>query len=128
LPRSDGELGTYLGLISESPWQGCVVRFCFWHGLHNPDERGELGFATHYIPSRQIPILLDRLASLKDAHISVIDGPLRNLFLSVSEELPTPLTGETRIALDWGFRHDRGEDILADLESLRDHSNPSMGT
>ena len=95
--------------------------------MHNPDECSELGFATHYIPSRRIPILLDRLASLEDAHISVIDRTIEEFASErLPEEPPTPLTGETRVALDWAFRHDRVEDILADLESLRDHPNSSI--
>ena len=95
--------------------------------MHDPDQRSELGFATHYIPSRRIPILLDRLASLEDAHISVIDRTIEEFSSErLAEEPPTPLTGETRIALDWAFRHDTVEDILADLESLKDHSNPSV--
>ena len=95
--------------------------------MHDPDQHSELGFATHYIPSRRIPILLDRLASLEDAHISVIDRTIEEFASErLPEEPPTPLTGETRIALDWAFRHDRVEGILADLESLKDHSNPSV--
>ncbi|CAA7271582.1 unnamed protein product [Cyclocybe aegerita] len=103
LSRMDGELGTYLALTSDT----LSGRAVFEHGL-----------ATHYIPSRRIPLLLDRLAELDKPHASVIDRTLEDLS---AEREPTeaapPFVGAKRAALDHAFRHNTVERIVADLEA-----------
>jgi 3-hydroxyisobutyryl-CoA hydrolase len=84
----------------------------------------ELGFATHYIPSRRIPILLSRLAVLENVHPSVIDQTIEEFSSERQpDEPPTPFIGSTRDALDIAFRHDRVEDIIEDLESFVNHKD-----
>jgi 3-hydroxyisobutyryl-CoA hydrolase len=87
----------------------------------------ELGFATHFIPSRRIPILLDRLAVLENAHPSVIDNTIEEFSSERQlDEAPTPFTGVKRDALDFAFRHNRVEDIFADLESFVTHKDTAI--
>lgn len=87
----------------------------------------ELGFATHYIPSRRIPILLDRVAALENAHISVIEHTIEEFSSErLPEEPPLQLAGEIRDALDFAFQHDKIEDIIHDLEVLSKHRTPSI--
>ncbi|KAG6917931.1 hypothetical protein DXG01_000368 [Tephrocybe rancida] len=112
LSRLDGQLGTYLALTSD-------------------DVRGrhvfELGFATHYIPSRRVPILLDRLASLEKAHISVINSTIEEFSAErLAEDKPYLLSGEIRGALDFAFRHAEVEKIFEDLEILINHNSPAV--
>ncbi|KAG6877739.1 hypothetical protein C0993_004556 [Termitomyces sp. T159_Od127] len=109
LSRLDGELGTYLSLTGGDVKGRDVFR---------------LGFATHYIPSRRVPILLDRLASLEKAHVSVINNTVEEFSAEpLPEEKPYLLAGETREAIDYAFRHDEVEKIFEDLETLVDHSS-----
>ena len=77
----------------------------------------EHGFATHFIPARRIPMLLDRLAELPKPHASLIDRTIED-FVAEREptEPPAPFTGAKRIALDSAFRHNEVDLILKDLE------------
>jgi 3-hydroxyisobutyryl-CoA hydrolase len=77
----------------------------------------EHGFATHFVPARRIPMLLDQLAELHKPHASLIDKTIEN-FAAEREtaEPPAPFTGATRIALDSAFRHNEVEHIVEDLE------------
>jgi len=112
LSRMDGELGTYFALTSDTLRGRAVF---------------ELGFATHYIPSRRVPILLDRLAALESAHVSVIDHTIEEFSAErLSEEPPTPFIGEQRDALDFAFRHHRVEMIIEDLEKLAKHESSAI--
>jgi len=102
LSRMDGELGTYLALTSDS----LSGRAVFEHG-----------FATHYVPARRIPMLLDQLAELHGPCASVIDRTIEN-FVAEREpaEPPAPFTGAKRTALDSAFRHNEVHRIVKDLE------------
>jgi len=104
LSRVDGELGTYLGLTAE-PISGRAV---FEHG-----------FATHFIPSRRIPGLLERIASLEKPTYDQIDALLEE---ARADQLPdamsSTLVGDVRVALDKAFRHDSVDAIFADLQAF----------
>src|SRR5262245_58839984 len=79
----------------------------------------ELGIATHYIPARRVPTLLERLVALETPTPRIIDTSIEELYYERHfDELPTPLTGTMRVALDSAFRHDRVEQIVEDLEDL----------
>lgn len=79
----------------------------------------EHGFATHFIPARRIPMLLDRLAELDQPHASVIDRTIEDFSAErASDEPPAPFTGAKRSALDSAFRHSTVEQIIKDLESF----------
>ncbi|KAF9052830.1 3-hydroxyisobutyryl-CoA hydrolase [Panaeolus papilionaceus] len=102
LSRMDGQIGTYLALTSDS----LKGRAVFEHG-----------FATHYLPSRRIPMLLDRLAELNDPHPNLLNRVVEEFSAEWdASEPPAPFTGIRRVALDHAFRHDNVESIFADLE------------
>ncbi|KAG6814570.1 hypothetical protein H0H92_000098 [Tricholoma furcatifolium] len=112
LSRLDGELGTYLALTGGS----VTGRDVF-----------DIGFATHYVPSRRIPILLDRLASLDKAHITVINNAVEEFSAERSpDEKPYVFSGDTRAALDYAFRHNEIEEIFQDLETFVNHSSSAV--
>lgn len=112
LSRMDGEIGTYLALTSHQLKGRAVF---------------ELGFATHYVPSRRIPMLLDRLAVLENAHPSVIDSTIEEFSSERQpDEAPKSFTGNKRDALDFAFRHDQVEEIFKDLESFVNHKDAAI--
>ncbi|KAF4614630.1 hypothetical protein D9613_003181 [Agrocybe pediades] len=114
LSRLDGQLGTYLALTSDT----LSGRAVFEHGL-----------ATHYIPSRRIPMLLARLAELEDPHPSLIDRIIEDLSSEREpSEPPAPFTGAKRVALDHAFRHNTVEPIINDLEIFAEHEDSSIST
>ncbi|KAM6500435.1 3-hydroxyisobutyryl-CoA hydrolase [Amanita muscaria] len=109
LHRLDGELGAYLALTSDV-LRGRAV---FEHG-----------FATHYVPSRRIPALLERLTALENPHLNVIDRAIEELSLERQpDEVPELFNGKTRIALDYAFRHNQVEKIVEDLKSFQEHED-----
>ena len=77
----------------------------------------EHGFATHFVPARRIPMLLDQLAELHEPHSEKINSTIED-FVGEREptEPPAPFTGVKRIALDSAFRHNEVERIIEDLE------------
>jgi len=104
LSRVDGEIGTYLALTSET----LNARAVYEHG-----------FATHFIPSRRIAILLDRIKALETPSLDLIDRTIEELsFEREQNELCSPLVGDVRVALDSAFRHNSVELILKDLEEF----------
>jgi len=112
MSRLDGQLGTYLALTADT----VKGRAVFDHG-----------FATHFIPSRRIPMLLDRLSNLETADKTLIDRTLEELSSEREpEEPPAPFIDEKRVALDHAFRHDRVERIIAELEMFSMDSNPEI--
>jgi len=112
MSRLDGELGTYLALTGDALTGRAVF---------------ELGFATHYIPYRRIPLLLNRLAVLENVHSSVIDHTIEEFSSERQpDEAPTPFIADTRNALDFAFRHDRVEEIYEDLESFVNHKDAAI--
>jgi 3-hydroxyisobutyryl-CoA hydrolase len=87
----------------------------------------ELGCATHYIPSRRVPTLVDRLSALERPHLSVIDQTIEEFSSERQpEDPPTPFTGSARVALDYAFRHYTVEKIFADLQTLTSHPYSSV--
>ncbi|KAI0957747.1 hypothetical protein AcW1_006038 [Taiwanofungus camphoratus] len=104
LSKVDGEIGTYLALTAER-LQGRAV---FEHG-----------FATHFVPARRIPGLLERLASLTNPTYQQIDGMIEE---HRSERQPdehsTIFVGARRVALDSAFRHDTVNEIVTELKAM----------
>ncbi|OBZ69256.1 3-hydroxyisobutyryl-CoA hydrolase, mitochondrial [Grifola frondosa] len=104
LSRIDGEIGTYLALTGE------IIRgrAVFEHGL-----------ATHFIPSRRIPALLESLASLDDPTYSQIDELIEECRSEREPEEPvTAFVGATRVALDSAFQHNTVEKIVGELQTV----------
>ncbi|KAK0211170.1 3-hydroxyisobutyryl-CoA hydrolase [Desarmillaria ectypa] len=109
LSRLDGEIGTYLSLTG-ARLKGRAV---FDHGL-----------ATHFIPSRRIPTILEALAGVEDADydtacVEVNDILEENSAERESDEPSSLLVGATRVALDSAFRHDSVDKIIDDLTRLK---------
>jgi 3-hydroxyisobutyryl-CoA hydrolase len=87
----------------------------------------EHGLATHYIPSRRIPQLLDSLAELNQPHPSLIDRTIEDLSCEREPDEPrSPFTGAKRIALDTAFRHNTVEAIFNELETLSKIDNEEV--
>ncbi|KAJ3997285.1 3-hydroxyisobutyryl-coenzyme A hydrolase [Lentinula boryana] len=113
LTRLDGELGTYLALTGDS----LSGRAVFEHGL-----------ATHFIPSRRVPILLESISALETPTFDQVNDIIEE-HRSEPEQPGTfasPLVGPVRSALDFAFRHDKVEGIVQDLDTLSDHKDPSI--
>ncbi|KAH7911408.1 ClpP/crotonase-like domain-containing protein [Hygrophoropsis aurantiaca] len=109
LSRMDGEIGTYLALTSET----LVGREVFEHGL-----------ATHFIPSRAISNLLDRLADLPTSNPERVNLAIEELHAERQSDEPLgKLTGATRQALDSAFAHDSVELIVQSLEEFTSASD-----
>ncbi|KAH8099589.1 3-hydroxyisobutyryl-coenzyme A hydrolase [Cristinia sonorae] len=110
LSRTDGELGTYMALTC-AQLKGRAV---FEHG-----------FATHYVPSRRIPAILERLASIDDPTMAQIDSLIEESYSEKEPDEPTSrYVGKLRTALDVAFRHSSIEKILKNLESIaKDHDD-----
>ncbi|KAH7107601.1 3-hydroxyisobutyryl-coenzyme A hydrolase [Auriculariales sp. MPI-PUGE-AT-0066] len=111
LSRLDGELGTYLALTGNNLKGRDVFR---------------LGLATHYIPSRRVPDLLERLASLEKAKVYSINTAIEEFSQELhSEEPPIVLKGEVRKVLDDAFGHDTVPQIFAALETAKKRGGPA---
>ncbi|KAI0784365.1 3-hydroxyisobutyryl-coenzyme A hydrolase [Abortiporus biennis] len=104
LSRLDGQIGTYLGLTGDI----LKGRAVFQHGL-----------ATHYVPSRRIPALLERIASLDKPTYPIIDSLIEEASTEPqADDSLSPFVGDLRVALDSAFRHDTVEEIVQDLQKL----------
>ncbi|KAI0822832.1 3-hydroxyisobutyryl-coenzyme A hydrolase [Trametes gibbosa] len=104
LSRVDGEIGTYLGLT------GATIsgRAVFEHG-----------FATHFVESRRIPALLERLAALETPTHQRINALLEEARSERDpEEVSTAIVGAKREALDAAFSHNTVEKIVAALQDI----------
>ncbi|KAH9832925.1 3-hydroxyisobutyryl-coenzyme A hydrolase [Rhodofomes roseus] len=108
LSRVDGEIGTYLGLTSDT----LSGRAVFEHG-----------FATHFVPSRRIPGLMDRISSLQNPTYQQIDALIEEHSEDViPSQITSSLVGNIRIALDSAFKHKSVEKIIADLTKFSKES------
>ena len=77
----------------------------------------EHGFATHFVPSRRIPMLLDQLAELPQPHPTEVDRTIEDFVAERDPtEPPAPFTSAIRIALDSAFRHNEVHLIVKDVE------------
>ncbi|KAJ3968368.1 3-hydroxyisobutyryl-coenzyme A hydrolase [Lentinula raphanica] len=115
LSRLDGELGTYLALTGDS----LSGRAVFEHGL-----------ATHFVPSRRVPILLESISALETPTFDQVNDLIEE-HCSEPEQpdtLVSKLIGPVRAALDFSFRHDNVEGIVRDLTALCEHGDSSIST
>ena len=82
----------------------------------------EHGLATHYVPSRLIPALLERLAALENPTFSQINELLEE---ARSDEDPgsgtTSIVGAKREAIDAAFGNNTVEKIIASLTEMSSH-------
>lgn len=78
------------------------------------------GLATHYIPQRRIPVLLDALASLENPTMEMINSTIEQCYYeSETPEPPLALTGPVRVALDSAFSQKSVEKIFKSLENYK---------
>ncbi|CAG7852519.1 3-hydroxyisobutyryl-CoA hydrolase, mitochondrial {ECO:0000256/RuleBase:RU363052} {ECO:0000256/RuleBase:RU363052}; AltName: Full=3-hydroxyisobutyryl-coenzyme A hydrolase {ECO:0000256/RuleBase:RU363052} [Serendipita indica DSM 11827] len=109
LAHLDGQLGTYLGLSSARVTGRAVF---------------ECGIATHYVPSRNIPLLLERLSRLEDADYNVIDQAIDEFYEhrtsggGTHDDPPPVLVGDVRVAIDQAFSPRDPIMIMENLKSL----------
>ncbi|KAI1794650.1 3-hydroxyisobutyryl-coenzyme A hydrolase [Ganoderma leucocontextum] len=104
LSRVDGEVGTFLALTGDI----ILGRTVFEHG-----------FATHYVPSRRIPALLERIAALEEPTDQTINDLIEQAAAEREpDEVSTPFVGAKRVALDSAFRHTTVEEIFAELTEI----------
>jgi len=112
LSKVDGEIGTYLALTSET----LKARAVYEHG-----------FATHFLPSKRIAILLDRIKALENPSVELIDRTIEELSSEREHDEPSSsLVGDIRVALDSAFRHNTVELILKDLEEFSKRSDAAV--
>lgn len=76
----------------------------------------ELGLATHYVPSRRIPQLIDQLASIDEPSYDLVNSAIEELYDEPLNGSSNLLTGTTRVALDTAFGHNSVENIIKALE------------
>ena len=126
LSHLDGQLGTYLGLTSsqvigrqvlyggflfEMKWT--VALLTSWMTI------SECGIATHFVPSRNIPLLLERLARLEGATHAVISEAIDEFYEHRTANDPPPrLVGPIREAIDYAFSPRNPIDIMEKLQAL----------
>lgn len=110
LSRLDGEVGTYLALTGNTLSARDVYKF---------------GLATHYIPSRRVPDLLQRLASLENSTLAIINATIDEFYQEVHNDEPaTVIQGDIRAALDRAFSFDTVDEIVAQLKSIEAAGGP----
>lgn len=79
----------------------------------------EHGFATHFVESRRIPALLERLAALETPTHQRINALLEEARSERDpEEVSTAIVGAKREALDAAFSHNTVEKIVAALQDI----------
>lgn len=88
----------------------------------------EFGFATHFVPSRRIPGLLEKLNSLENPTFAHVDSLLEEHYSEREPDEPaSSLVGAKRAALDFAFRHDFVEGIIEDLTAIaRKHQSEEV--
>ncbi|OSD08546.1 3-hydroxyisobutyryl-coenzyme A hydrolase [Trametes coccinea BRFM310] len=113
LSRVDGEIGTYLGLTGVT----LSGRAVFEHG-----------FATHFVESRRVPALLERLAALENPSYEQINELIEEASSGREPDEPTTaIVGAKREALDAAFSHNTVEKIVAALkEQSESHQDESV--
>lgn len=88
------------------------------------ERTSEHGLATHFIPSRRIPTVLEALAGVEDADYDIASVEVNGILEENSaerepDEPSSLLVGATRVALDSAFRHNSVEKIIDDLTRFK---------
>jgi 3-hydroxyisobutyryl-CoA hydrolase len=132
LNRLDGELGAYLALTGET-LKGRAVLYVRWQPHFEHLLIGAScsthGLATHYIPQRRIPDVLEALASLENPTLETINSTIELSYLEPEQsEPPIELTGPIRVVLDSAFSHKSVEKIFESLEKHAQSSNEQVNS
>ncbi|ORY42531.1 ClpP/crotonase [Rhizoclosmatium globosum] len=104
LPRLDGELGTYLGLTCHR-LQGVEVFLA--------------GIASHYMPAKRIPALLEALAGIETDELVEINRILEKFAEPLKQDTwrHWSLGGEVANAINRTFKYDTVEEIIEALQN-----------
>ena len=87
------------------------------------------GVATHYIPQRRIPALLEALASLENPTLEMINSTIEQFYYEPeASEPPVALTGPVRAALDSTFSQKSPEEIFESLKNYKRSSDQQVKT
>lgn len=85
------------------------------------------GLATHYIPQRRIPAVLEALASLENPTMDAINSTIElSYYEPEASKPPIALTGSVRAALDSAFSHKSVEKIFESLEAYKRSSDEQV--
>jgi 3-hydroxyisobutyryl-CoA hydrolase len=85
------------------------------------------GLATHYIPQRRIPAVLEALASLDNPTMDMINSTIElSYYEPEPSEPPISLTGTVRAALDSAFSHKSVDAIFGSLENYKRSSDEQV--
>jgi len=85
------------------------------------------GLATHYIPQRRIPALLEALASLENPTMEMVNSTIEQSYYEPEvPEPPIALTGSVRVALDSAFSQKSVENIFESLENHKQSSDEQV--
>ncbi|KAJ3007643.1 UNVERIFIED_CONTAM: hypothetical protein HDU68_003415 [Siphonaria sp. JEL0065] len=104
LPRLDGELGTFLGLTGHR-LQGVEVFLA--------------GIASHYMPAKRIPALLEALTGIETDEFVEINRVLEKYAEPLNQDVwrNWSLGGDVAGAINRCFKHDTIEEIVEALEN-----------
>ena len=85
------------------------------------------GLATHYIPQRRVPALLEALATLENPTMEIINSTIEQSYYEPeASEPPIALTGSVRVALDSAFSKKSVEQIFESLEESKQSSDEQV--
>jgi len=85
------------------------------------------GLATHYVPQRRIPVLLEALASLENPTPGMINSTIEQCYYEPeASEPPVALTGSVRVALDSAFSRKSVDGIFESLENYKQSSDEQV--
>ena len=88
----------------------------------------EHGLATHFVPSVNLPKLLDRLTSLDSPSYAQINEAIEEHYSEpLPEEKSNSITGDRRVALDAAFGHNSVEEILEHLKQFTESPSKEVG-
>ena len=124
LSRVDGEIGTYLALTGDAISGRAVLYVTTLaypaHWKADMHCYSEHGFATHYVPSRRIPALLERLAALESPTYTMINDLLEQERFDAEDSTgaATSIVGVKREAVDEAFKYNTVEKIIESLTGM----------
>ena len=122
LSRLDGEVGTYLALTGNSIKGREVLYVIRAVEAFESDitVSSNSGLATHYIPSRRVPDVMQRLASLQKVTLPLINDAIEEFYQEPhSGEQPMLIQGDIRRLLDRAFGCSSVEDIMRALDQAQ---------
>ena len=113
-PTSDSPVRIFEAELSCTPTLPLYTIFLLMQLLDS-----ECGLATHFVPSRRLPGLIEKLNGLDNPTFTHVDSLIEDHYSEREPDEPTSsLVGAKRAALDFAFRHDKVESIIEDLKAI----------